>query len=362
MVNDRDARAVEQSDTLRVWCKNEDQLQGHLLFATSGSTGEGKWVALSRSAILASAKAVNAHLGVEVSDHWLLALPVFHVGGMGMLARSYEASCSLTHYDQVWNAPRFHEILEKEGITLTSLVPTQLVDLVSADLCAPQQLRAVLLGGGAIDDSLYQKAIERGWPIIETYGMTEASSQIATATVKGRQLQILPCWECKTDADGTLSIKGKPLMSSYVRVSDRSVTMESSVVDGWFATNDRVLVESHSLQFLGRSDRCVKVLGELVDLTIVEKEIQLLLEEKGEHGSQIAVVALPDGRKAHRLVLCAEYCFQKNLIHQVVDAYNLTCNPVNRIGQCILLEKLPRSPLGKILYAELENHVVNDCE
>ena len=70
MVNDRDAAAVAQSEVLIRWCEGNDDLAGHLLFSTSGSTGSGKWVALSRKALLASAQAVNEHLAVTKDDHW----------------------------------------------------------------------------------------------------------------------------------------------------------------------------------------------------------------------------------------------------------------------------------------------------
>ena len=86
MVNDRDSGAVVQSEMLNRWCDGRAQLRGHLLFSTSGSTGNSKWVALSRRAIMTSAEAVNEHLQVTPHDHWLLALPTFHVGGMGVVA------------------------------------------------------------------------------------------------------------------------------------------------------------------------------------------------------------------------------------------------------------------------------------
>ena len=111
MVNDRDAAAVVQAEVLTHWCEGNDDLAGHLLFSTSGSTGVGKWVALSRPALLASAQAVNVHLGVREDDHWLLALPTFHVGGMGIVARTYLADCGLSYYDSAWDAGRRRPII-----------------------------------------------------------------------------------------------------------------------------------------------------------------------------------------------------------------------------------------------------------
>ncbi|NIP97055.1 MAG: o-succinylbenzoate--CoA ligase, partial [Akkermansiaceae bacterium] len=54
-----------------------------VVFPTSGSGGEHKWVSLRREALLVSAEAVNRHLEVEPADVWMLALPHHHVGGFG---------------------------------------------------------------------------------------------------------------------------------------------------------------------------------------------------------------------------------------------------------------------------------------
>ena len=147
MVNERDPRAVAEAELIQLWVNQESSLVGHLLFSTSGSSGGAKWVALSREAILASARSVNAHLNVSSEDRWLLALPTFHVGGMGIVARSYLSKSSMVRYQESWNAQVYLELIRDEQVTLSSLVPTQLVDLVRLGarlgVAAPPSLRAV---------------------------------------------------------------------------------------------------------------------------------------------------------------------------------------------------------------------------
>ena len=77
---------------LEALIKNESRLRGHVLLATSAGRNAPKWIAVSKQAILASASAVNAHLESGPGDHWLLALPDFHVGGMGVFARAQLAA------------------------------------------------------------------------------------------------------------------------------------------------------------------------------------------------------------------------------------------------------------------------------
>jgi len=277
MVNERDDRARSEAEKIRPWAQRQAALVGHILFATSGSSGGSKWVALSREALLSSARAVNEHLSAGPEDRWLLALPDFHVGGMGIIARCYEASSSMVTMDEKWNAQAFHVLVEKQRVTLSSLVPTQVVDLVRMGLQAPPSLRAVLIGGGRLDDFIYQQACDLGWPIIETYGMTEAASQIATASVGSRSLKVLPCWQTKAHADGRLMVKGSPLLTGYVSSSESSEEGGYQMIDPkddqWFVTGDVVDFLDEALVVKGRTDRCVKVLGELVNLAELESDL-----------------------------------------------------------------------------------------
>ena len=348
MVNDRDTVAVEQAQIIESWCLDKDELHGCLLFSTSGSTGGRKWVVLSRQAVLESAKAVNQRFHVTAKDHWLLALPLFHVGGMGVAARAYLASCQLSVSVDRWDAEVFHSLLGKKGVTLTSLVPAQLSDLVNAELRAPDGLRGAFIGGGSLLEDVYQKAIELGWPVLETYGMTEAASQIATASSAGRRLKVLPCWDTRVDTNGILMIYGKPLFKGYLRVTGSHVEMETTSVDGWFHTNDLVEIDGGHLSFKGRADRCVKVLGELVDLVRVEEQLRSYLDER-----EVAVFAMSDDRKESRLLAVVEGAADLELLNVALDAYNKVCIPVARVDSISCVEKLPRSALGKILYAEL---------
>ena len=196
MANPGDAAAVKEAGLMESWLKQQPELSRHLLFATSGSSGGRKWVALSREALLTSAAMVNRHLSAGVDDRWLMALPDFHVGGMGIGARCYDAGSELVKLSGKWDPELYYSTMASEDISLSSLVPAQLYDLVQRELRAPQSLRAVLIGGGRLGDAVYERAVELGWPIMETYGMTETCSQVATTSLGSRDLKILPGWHC----------------------------------------------------------------------------------------------------------------------------------------------------------------------
>jgi O-succinylbenzoic acid--CoA ligase len=352
MVNDRDVRAVAESELIRPWVESKAELDGHLLFATSGSMGRRKWVALSRDALMASARAVNHHLGVTKKDRWLLALPRFHVGGLGILVRCDLAGCAVVEYAQHWDAPRYCAFLERECITLSSLVPTQLVDLVRSGCAAPDDLRVVLIGGGRLDDGVYQQAMDLGWPVVETYGMTETCSQVATALPGSgrRSLNCLPIWETRIDERSRLWLKGEALLTGYISVHGHEVVMKDPKQNGWFLSGDVAVIDGEYLQIQGRSDRCVKVLGELVSLDEVEREWQRFLATAHVGDMECAVISEEDVRRGATLWLCVE---GRELDSDVLVRWNARCNPLYRMSGIRHYDRFPRSALGKILYGRL---------
>ena len=76
------------------------------------------------------------------------------------------------------------------ALSHVSLVPAQLARLLDAagDAAPPPSLRAVLLGGGTIPPALVTRALDAGWPVVPTYGLSEAGSGVtALATAEARE-------------------------------------------------------------------------------------------------------------------------------------------------------------------------------
>ena len=187
------ARAAE----LARWKASAPDLADHFWIATSGSSGRPKLVALSREALLASAEAVNRHLESGPSDVWVNVLPLFHVGGLSILARAERSGARVagnldTSALPPWDPREFLDLLEREKATLTSLVPTQVHDLAARELRPPASLRAVLVGGARLTRDLYQAARGLGWPLLPTYGSTELASQAATAELSSLESDKYP--------------------------------------------------------------------------------------------------------------------------------------------------------------------------
>lgn len=327
-----------------------------VLFQTSGSTGKAKWLVLGKDALMLSARAVNAWLEVGSESNWGLVLPLNHVGGFGVVARASSSGCGLAVFKGKWNTRNFTKWVESEGVTHVSLVPTQVYDLVRDKAVAPRCLRAVVVGGGMLGNGLGQAARDAGWPVLASFGMTETCSQVATQELKllGSQyvespLKILPIWNVRRSEEELLEVEGDALFSGSLEPRGGLWQFEKRK-SGWFTTNDRVAIEGDILTPEGRADSVVKIMGELVDVEAVERRFLKMAGDRIEPVG-FAVAAVEDARRGHVLVAI----FEKNLERATVcfDEYQSTAPGVERFVRSMLVDRLPRTSLGKLRRGEL---------
>jgi O-succinylbenzoic acid--CoA ligase len=145
---------------------------------TSGTTARPKGVVLSTAALAASADAWLAAL--PPATGWLLALGLGHVAGLGVLWRAIAARVPVRIVPRTDPTAMLAALGESPPVSHVSLVPAQLVRLLDAagDSPPPGMLRAVLTGGGTVPAALVTRAIAAGWPVVPTYGLSEAGSGV----------------------------------------------------------------------------------------------------------------------------------------------------------------------------------------
>lgn len=330
---------------LREFLESDCGLHSSVVIATSGSSGAAKFVVLAKSALLASARAVNAHCGVTADDIWLGGLSTFHVGGLGIFARAVSNGASV--FQMAWDAwtrdgAALIAALEGSRATLTSLTPVHLSDLVRAGVKAPTGLRGVFLGGGWIDSLLVEKARQLGWPVWATYGMSESASQIATSTGEATDwLPLLPIWEAETDAAGRLRIRGEALFTGYATKGKGGWTFAAARDEaGWFTTGDRAELRGRELRFAGRSDDFVKVLGELISLSSLSARV-------AECGWTGLVAAVPHERRENELVLVVEGVAVGET-ENALAIFNKGLPPLEQVSRVVVIDSLPRTDSGKL--------------
>ncbi|MFA6916731.1 MAG: AMP-binding protein [Parachlamydiales bacterium] len=334
--------------------------EGLLWFSTSGSTGDKgiqKWVGISRGALLTSARSVNHHLECDSDDIWLNVLPVFHVGGCSIYARA-ELSGSPVYELKEWSPQEFVNAVSSLRITLSSLVPAQVHDLVQKELPAPKSLKAIVVGGGVLSHPLYQKARALGWPLLPSYGMTECGSQIATAPLESLMteallppLNILPHIHHKVDEEGRLHIKSPSLLSAYAHISENGYQFEVFPKDHWLKTDDIVDIQGDTIQHKGRKGDFIKIGGESVLLPHLEEIWQQAAADSGLTVQETAISPVVDERLGYTIELFTTA--SENQISQALNLYNDKVLPFERIRKVNQVESIPRSALGKLLRHEL---------
>jgi o-succinylbenzoate---CoA ligase len=315
------------------------------LFATSGSEGLPKWVALSAEAMRVSARAVNDHLAATAEDRWLVALPEHHVGGYSILARAAESGAAVMRAPAKWKAELYAELCAEQGITLSSLVPTQVFDLVKQGLRGAPSLRAIVVGGGGLSQELGLAAQALGWPVLQSYGMTESASQVATQALRAEfdptRLRVLPHWQVAVDDEQRLVLSGAALASGYVWQDGEAWQWEP--LRQPFVTRDRVVLEEPWLRFLGREADMLKILGELVSLVPLQERLSAMTDKA-------TLAAVADERMGTALWLAHELPEPEGLA--LMERYNASVRAYERCVKAVQME-LPRSALGKIQRAEL---------
>lgn len=292
-------------DALEPWFPDDEEPDHTLPLAivpTSGSTGTPKLVVLSRGAFIASARASAANLPLDAHDRWLLCLPPAHVGGFSILTRSVLAASAVVLFEPgarglMQALPGLAECLERTRVTVVSLVPAVLDALLSAlpNWRPSASLRAVLVGGAALSESLFARALERGVPLLTTYGLTEACSQVTTSR-PGQRPSVrdgvvssgfaLPGVELELRERMRICIRAPSLCGGYLGI-DAPLNGE-----GWFATEDRGYLDANGeLYVLGRIGDLIVSGGENVDPLRVEAALSACA------GVSAAVVfGMPDAR------------------------------------------------------------------
>lgn len=341
----------------------EKNLDSHIFLTSSGSTSAApdqiKVVAIAKHAFLNSAQRVNRHFDIDKEDHLLLSLPLFHVGGLAVSARAYVSASQVTEIPWGhWDVQQFYKTLVDNRITVVSLVPTQIHDLVQNKLSAPEQLRMVLVGGGALSDVLLEKALDLGWNCRATYGMTETASMVAE--VKNNVLYPFASVNLKSNSENILQIRCPSLLTCYAQKSKNESLEILTPVDseGWLLTDDRVVFQSRGYSLLGRTKEFVKISGEGVYLPVLRGHLEdILLAELPSYLHQFVLFAEESPRSGHEINLITTA--DTNISDKVIHAFNAKVLPYEKVRKVYRIPRIPKTELGKIMWNEVRQMIHN---
>ena len=301
----------------------------HSVIHTSGTSGRPKAVELTFANHAASAAASAAHLGLDPADRWLGVLPVFHVGGLAVLLRSSIAGATAV-LEERFRAATVREMLERGELTIASVVPTMLARLRAEGLAAAPGLRAVLVGGGPLPAELFDWALAAGIPVCPTYGMTETSSQVATARPGERHPRPLPGVQIRIGDKGEILVRGAMVAGSALGP------------DGWVHTGDRGRLDAHGrLRVEGRLKEIIVTGGENVAPAEVE---EALLAHPAVADAGVAGLPDPEWGEAVTAFVVAPGADPAELREWCREQLP----PPKVPKQVVLVDTLPRNAAGKL--------------
>lgn len=186
---------------------------------TSGTTGFPKGVRQTVENHTASATGSAFNMGVSPDDVWLCTTPIFHISGFSILVRSLLYGMGVRLYSKFELNGIVDELI-KGSVTRMSVVAVTLerilTELEKRGEKVHPTFKTMLAGGGPIPSDYLQRAIEKGIPVLQTYGMTETSSQAVTLSHE--------------DAIRKLGSAGKPLFLTHIRIDGATAPNEQGEI------------------------------------------------------------------------------------------------------------------------------------
>ena len=297
------------------------------LFYTGGTTGRPKGVMVSDGALTVQTLNLVNDLSISSETVYVHAPPIFHLAGAGVAH-----ACSFTGATHVFpgdlSSDTFLRIVTDYRVTLVSLIPTMLADMMEAPNVgeAFKAVQTIVYGAAPISEVLLRKVIEQcpDVNLVQIYGQTECTGPCLILPPERHTLS--------GSLAGKLNTAGRANMTSEVRIADEtgqtaspgvageilirgpSVMLgywkqpeitEQTLKDGWLHTGDVGVMDK---------DGYVRIADRLKDMIVTGGENVFCGEVENaisEHPDTItcAVVGLPDkkwGERVHAVVVVTD--------------------------------------------------------
>jgi acyl-CoA synthetase (AMP-forming)/AMP-acid ligase II len=253
-----------------------------LVLHTSGSTGRPKRVPLRHRNLAVSAQNIIRHYNLSPDDVALVAMPLFHVHGLVASTLSTLASGGTVVVPPKFNPLSFWRTVRDTRSTWYSAVPTiHSLLLARATAERPQgaeNLRFIRSCSAPLSpEMMHSLESAFGAPVLEAYGMTEASHQMASNPLPpakrkpgsvgpgtGVKISIMDAQgnHLPTGTAGEVVIQGPNVIDGYENNPEANAT---SFTDGWFRTGDQGILDADGyLQLVARIKELINRGGEKI--------------------------------------------------------------------------------------------------
>ena len=263
--------------------KNPNDYDEALVLHTSGTTSRPKIVPLSNLNIFTSAVNISKSLKLTADDHCLNIMPLFHIHGLiAVLSASAKVGASVCASNG-FNALKFLDLAETQNITWYSGVPTMHQAILlraqkNSDKAKKLNLRFIRSSSASLPPVIFEQLNDIfQTPIIEAYGMTEATHQMASNPLPpaiqkpglvgmpaGPEICIMNDKNEKLSQGqiGEICIKGDNVTNGYENNPEAN---KQSFVNNWFRTGDEGFFDKDGyLKISGRLKEIINKGGEKI--------------------------------------------------------------------------------------------------
>lgn len=290
---------------------------------TSGSTGTPKELVVRKDRMMQSARLTCEFLNLQAGDTALLCMNLRYIGAMMVVVRSLVAGLNL-----IVRPASGHPLSDiEEPLRFAAMVPLQVYNTlrVPEEKARLEQTDILIIGGGAVDDSLEAEMSALPTAVYSTYGMTETLSHIALRRLNGetasKHYYPFPSVELSLSAESTLVVKA-PLICGEV-----------------LQTNDIACIyPDGSFTIAGRKDNVINSGGIKIQAEEMEKRLRPFIPVP------FVVTSVPDPRLGQALTLLiagqVDVRELESKLQTVLDAYH-------RPRHIFMTESIPQTENGK---------------
>jgi acyl-CoA synthetase (AMP-forming)/AMP-acid ligase II len=273
-----------------------------LVLHTSGTTSRPKLVPLRHRNLFASVDNIVSTYGLEPGDVALCVMPLFHIHGLMASTMATFRSGGTVVVPPKFDPLTFWPAAHDHGATWYSAVPTmhQMLLMRNRGERPPgaEKLRFIRSSSSALSpETMHQLESRFGAPVLEAYGMTEASHQMASNPLPpaprrpgtvgmgtGVRLGIMDDFGALVSQGGSgeVVIRGANVIDGYANNPEANA---ASFIDGWFRTGDQGSLDTDGyLSLIGRLKEMINRGGE----KIAPREIDEVLLQHPAVGEAVA--------------------------------------------------------------------------